>query len=106
VRQRTDGDPAPWDDSTIMPPPRPSAPRKKSLVLLFEAARRRLARQPGDIAALPNTRIVTATAEMKRVTEDIRDAQAPPEESTPVPKVQSMLVHTVGKILRWKKIDS
>jgi hypothetical protein len=63
-----------------MPPPRPLTPRKKSLVLLFEAARRRLARQPGNIAELPNARIVTATADMTRVSEELRRAQPLTEE--------------------------
>ncbi len=85
---------------------RPSTPRKGALVLLFEAARRRLARQTGDVAELPNTRIATATKELNQVTDDIRDAQGPPEAPPPViQKKPTLLISTVGKILRWSKTD-
>ena len=83
---------------------RPSNPRKQSLVLFFEAARRRLTRQTGDVAKLPNTRIATATKELNQVTDDIRGAQGPPEAPPPVDqKKPALLISTVGKILRWSK---
>jgi hypothetical protein len=82
----------------------PSTPRKVALVLLFEAARRRLAGQRGDVAELPNTRIATATKELNRVTQDIREAQGSPEAPAPVIQTKPRLViSTVGKILRWSK---
>ena len=62
-------------------PPRPPTPRKESLVELFDAARRRLIRETGDIALLPNKRIVGATKELKSIVDDIRGAQLPPKSA-------------------------
>ena len=82
-------------------------PGKEGLVLLFKAARQRLIRQPGNIAELPNARIVTATTELNQITDDIRDAQGAPEVLPPATQKQPPLrIHTVGKILRRPKIDS
>lgn len=82
----------------------PSPPRKAALVLLFEAARQRLARQRGDVAELPNTRIATATKELNQITDDIREAHGPPEAPAPViQKKPTLVISTVGKILRWTK---
>jgi hypothetical protein len=66
-------------------------PSKATLVLLFKAARRRVATQPGDIEELPNARIASATEELNKIADDIRDAQPElslmtvprPEISTP-----------------------
>ena len=74
------------------------------MVVLFEAARRRLAKQRGDVAELPNTRIVTATKELNQITDDIREAQGPPGAPAPViQKKPTLVISTVGKILRWSK---
>lgn len=82
----------------------PSTPRKGALVLLFEAARRRLGRHSGGVAELPNARIVTATKELNQVTDDIREAQGPPEAPAPVIETKpTLVINTVGKILRWTK---
>jgi hypothetical protein len=60
--------------------------------------------QSGNVAGLPNTRIVSATTELNNITEDIRDAQSPPDELPPaVRDLPSVVIHTVGKILRWPK---
>jgi hypothetical protein len=85
-------------------PPRPPTPRKESLVELFDAARRRLIRETGDIALLPNKRIVGATKELNSIVDDIRGAQLSPK-ARPVArgKEPTLLVSTVGKILRWSK---
>ena len=92
-----------WDDSILMRP-QLATRRKEKLVLLFEAARRRLTRQTGDIAKLPNERIATATKELNQVTYDIREAQPPPEVSMPATQNEpTLLISTVGKILRWSK---
>lgn len=66
-------------------------PCKATLVLLFKAARRRVATQTGDIEALPNARIISATEELNQIADDIREAQPTvslmdvpcPEISTP-----------------------
>jgi hypothetical protein len=83
---------------------RPSTPRKHSLVMLFKAARRRLAGHAGDIAELPCTRIATATMELNHITDDIRDARDAPEELPPATqKERPLRIYTVGKILRPAK---
>ena len=56
-------------------------PGKATLVLLFNAAKRRLTEQTGDIAKLPAARIVSATEELNQIADDIRDAQVMPEDS-------------------------
>jgi len=80
----------------------PTIPIKDTLVLLFKAAKRRLIRQSGDgVAALPNARIVTATTELNKITDDIRHAQGVPADPPSVIQRDSApSVHTVGKILR------
>jgi hypothetical protein len=79
----------------------PSIPIKDTLVLLFKTARRRLNRQTGDVAALSNSRIVTATTELNKITDDIRHAQGLPDDPPSVTQKDTALsVHTVGKILR------
>ena len=85
-------------------PIRPPTPRKESLVALFDAARRRLVRETGDIDVLPNKRIVSATRDLNRIVDDIRAAQMPPK-ARPVTmgKGPTLLVSTVGKILQWSK---
>ena len=85
---------------------RPATPREQSLVLLFEAARHRLTRQTGDVAALPNTRVVTATKELNQVTDDIRDAQTAPEAPAPTTQREpTLIIGTVGQVLRRLKTD-
>lgn len=80
---------------------RPSIPRKAALAALFRAARRRLTDQTGDVAELPNARIITATKELNQITDDIRGAQGAPEEApSAIPKKSPLVVHTVGKILQ------
>ena len=89
-----------------MESPRPPASPKAYLVALFEAARRRLTRQTGDIAELSKTRIVTATNELNQVADDIREAQPPPEVPTSATQREPrLIISTVGKILRWSKSD-
>ena len=85
-------------------PPSPPTSRKESLVALYEVARRRLIRETGDIDVLPNKRIVSATRELNSIVDDIRGAQLPPK-ARPVArgKEPTLLVSTVGKILRWSK---
>jgi hypothetical protein len=79
----------------------PTIPIKDTLVLLFKAARRRLNRQSGDVAALPNARIVTATTELNKIADDIRHAQGLADDPPSVHQIDTALsVHTVGKILR------
>ena len=56
-------------------------PGKATLVLLFNAAKRRLREQTDDVAELPDARIISATEELNQIADDIRDAQHPPEES-------------------------
>jgi hypothetical protein len=74
------------------------------LVALFDAARRRLIRETGDIGVLPNKRIVSATRELNGIVDDIRGAQLPPKaRPAAVGKGPTLLVSTVGKILRWSK---
>jgi hypothetical protein len=83
---------------------RPVTPRKTKLALLFEAARRRLTRDVGVVAGLPSKRIVTATAELNHIADDIQDAQpAPIERVAAVRDPPSLLISTVGKIVRWPK---
>ena len=89
---------------------RPPTPRKKRLVKLFTAAKRRLTMQTADVAALRNVRIASATGELNRITDDIRDAQGPPQPAPPAirpepPRVLQLAIFTVGKILRRPKID-
>ena len=79
---------------------RPSIPRKAALAALFRAARRRLTDQTGDVAELPNARIITATKELNQITNDIRGAQAPEQAPSAIPKESSLVINTVGKILR------
>jgi hypothetical protein len=59
----------------------PFVPSKASLVLLFNAAKRRVTQQTADIEALPNARIVSATEELNQIADDVREAQRTPEES-------------------------
>jgi hypothetical protein len=74
------------------------------LILLFEAARRRLNRETGEVARLPNTRIATAAKELNQVTDDIRKAQEPAKAPLPAAqKEPTPIISTVGKILRWSK---
>jgi hypothetical protein len=74
------------------------------LILLFEAARRRLNRETGEVARLPNTRIATAARELNQVTDDIRKAQEPAKAPLPAAQEEPTLtISTVGKILRWSK---
>lgn len=56
-------------------------PGKATLLLLFNAAKRRLSEQTDDVAELPNARIISATEELNQIADDIRDAQDAPEES-------------------------
>ena len=93
---------------------RPAIPSKESLILLFQAARRRLTRQSGNVAELTNVRILTATTELNQITDDIRDAQDTPEEAAPAIRSEpptaiqtetELLIHTVGKILRRSRIN-
>ena len=58
-------------------------PGKSTLVLLFEAARRRVAEQRDDIGDLPNARIESATEELNQIANDVRDAQLASEASRP-----------------------
>jgi hypothetical protein len=70
----------------------PFVPSKATLALLFKAAKRRLTDQADDIAELPNARIVSATKEMNQIADDVRDAQATPEDSAstvPAPEVRA-----------------
>ncbi|MEP7183468.1 MAG: hypothetical protein ABI886_14915 [Betaproteobacteria bacterium] len=72
----------------------------------FKAAAWRVIKQTDNVAELPHTRIVTATVELNRIVDDIRDAQ--PESEAPPPTIQKeplLAIHTVGKILRRPKID-
>jgi len=74
------------------------------------AAKRRLTTQTDDVARLRNTRIVTSTAELNQITDDIRDAQGAPNEPAPAIRKQPPLaiqlaIYTVGKILRRSKVD-
>jgi precorrin-4 methylase len=75
-------------------------PRKASLALLFRVAKRRLTEQTDDVAELPNARIITATRELNQITNDIRGAQAPEPAPSAIPRKSSLVVNTVGKILR------
>jgi precorrin-4 methylase len=75
-------------------------PRKASLALLFRVAKRRLSEQTDDVAELPNARIITATKELNQITNDIRDAQVPEQAPSAIPKKSSLVINTVGKILR------
>ena len=75
-------------------------PRKASLALLFRVAKRRLTEQTDDVAELPNARITTATKELNQITNDIRGAQAPEQAPLAIPKKSSLVINTVGKILR------
>ena len=52
------------------------APTKATLLILFEAAKRRLAENSEHTFALPNERIASATEELNRIADDIRDASA------------------------------
>jgi hypothetical protein len=74
------------------------------LVALLDAARRRLIRETGDLRVLPNKRIVSATRELNGIVDDIRSAQLLPKARPGVlGKEPTLLVSTVGKILRWSK---
>ena len=87
---------------------RPSIPRKNGLVKLFTAAKRRLTTQTDDVAALRNVRIASATRELNRITDDIRDAhrcQEPVRPAIPPRRVLQLAIFTVGKILRRTKAD-
>ena len=55
-------------------------PGKATLVVLFNAAKRRLSEQTDDIAEHPDARIVSATEELNQIADDIRDAQDAPED--------------------------
>jgi len=80
---------------------RPTIPRKATLVVLFKAAERRLTKKTDGVVELPNARIVTATKELNQITDDIRGAQEAPEEAPSViRKKSSLVINTVGKILR------
>jgi hypothetical protein len=61
----------------------PFVPSKASLVLLFQAAKRRVTQQTAEIDALPNARIASATEELNQIADDVREAQRTPEESPP-----------------------
>ena len=51
-------------------------PGKSTLVLLFGAAKRRVAEQTDGVAELPNERIQSATEELNQIADDVREAQA------------------------------
>lgn len=89
-------------------------PSKATLIRHFKAAKQRLVLQRKTIAGLPNVRIVTATDELNRIVDDIRDApnapKSPPlavRESPPLASQEPppRAIHTVGKLLRASKID-
>jgi len=61
-------------------------PDKATLVLLFEAAKRRLAEETDDIAKLPDARIESATEELNQIADDVRDANAAPEGPANIPR--------------------
>ena len=80
---------------------RPFTPGKATLVLLFMAAKSRLAAQTDDVAELPNARIITATEELNQIIDDIRDApDAPEAPPLAIQKEPPLSIHTVGKVLR------
>jgi hypothetical protein len=56
-------------------------PGKSTLLLLFQAATRRVSVQAEDAASLPKERLVTATEELNQIADDVRDAQAASEPS-------------------------
>jgi hypothetical protein len=51
-------------------------PRKSTLLVLFKAARVRLMASSDNVGSLPDARIVSATEEINRISDDIRDAKA------------------------------
>lgn len=55
-------------------------PGKSTLIVLFNLARRRVSEQTGDVAELTDARLVSATEELNKISDDIRDAHAAPEE--------------------------
>ena len=71
------------------------------MVVLFKAAERRLTKKADGVVELPNTRIITATKELNRITDDIRGAQEAPEKTpSAIREKSSLVINTVGKILR------
>src|SRR5664279_10680 len=51
-------------------------PGKSTLQLLFKAARVRLMANSENVGSLPNARIASATEQINRISDDIRDAKA------------------------------
>ena len=60
---------------TVTMPSLSYIPGKPTLVLLFKAARVRLMTNSARADSLSDTRIVSATEEMNRISDDIRDAE-------------------------------
>jgi hypothetical protein len=51
-------------------------PGKSTLLVLFNAARVRLMANSENVGSLPDARIASATEEINRISDDIRDATA------------------------------
>jgi hypothetical protein len=60
-------------------------PGKSTLILLFLAAKRRVADQTEDLSELSDARIVSATEELNRIADDVRDAQESRAERVGLP---------------------
>src|SRR6059036_1564466 len=65
------------------------APTKATLLILFEAAKRRLADNSEHTFALPNERIASTTEELNRIADDIRDASVGDDPS----RTEVLLLH-------------
>ena len=50
-------------------------PGSSTLVILFRLARARLSASPHDVSLLTDERLVSATEEMQKISDDLRDAE-------------------------------
>ncbi len=59
----------------------PYVPRKGTLLMLFAAARQRVALQTAEAGNLSDARIDSATEELNQIADDVRDAEPVPAPS-------------------------
>ena len=77
-------------------------PGKATLVLLFNAAKRRMTEHAEDVAELPDARIESATEELNKIADDLRDARGAPEES-PLAIQHLMRANASGEVRHLRK---